>query len=117
MTRDNSSRGLVKFWSALAFTIGVAVGALALSYLQAQRTLWLIGFLGAVAGAVAIFERFGEVPGSSGRGSYKHWRARSRATFTAGPRKEVKNKPPARRGQLRAINGKKTADPPSSGAS
>jgi uncharacterized membrane protein YfcA len=117
MTRDNGSRRLVKFWSALVFTLGVAVGAIALNYLQAQRTLWLIGFLGAVAGAVAIFEQFGEARDPGVRGSYKHWQNRGRPTFSAAPRKEAKNKPPSRRGQLRAINGKKTADPPSSGAS
>lgn len=116
MTRDNGSRRLVKFWSALAFTIGVAAGAIALTYLQAQRTLWLVGFLGAVAGALAIYEQFGETR-AGGRGTYKHWQTRGRTSFPSAPRKDSKTKPPTRRGQLRAINGKKTADPPSSGAS
>jgi hypothetical protein len=63
MARDKGSRRLLKFWFVLAFTFGTITGALALKYLHAQGTLWIVLFFGAIAGAVAIFEQFGEPRG------------------------------------------------------
>jgi len=67
MPRDKGSRRLFKFWWVLAFTLGAAGGALSSEFLHAQNTFWIVLFLGAVAGAVAIFEHFGDPSGSKSR--------------------------------------------------
>ena len=79
MAREMGSGRLYKFWLLLAFTLGTAGGTLASYLLHTQNTLWIILFLGAVTGAVAIFEQFGD---SRGRGLHTpinpaRWRGRS----------------------------------------
>ncbi len=116
MARERSSGRLVKFWWAAAFTAGVAAGAVCFGLLGAQRTAWIVGFLGAVAGAVATYEQFTE-PGMRAPGPARTGWARRGWPQPAASRKSVKTKPTSRRGQLRAIEGRKPAapaDPPES---
>jgi hypothetical protein len=119
MARETGSGRLYKFWLLLAFTLGTAGGMLASDLLHTQNTLWIILFLGAVTGAVAIFEQFGD---SRGRGLHTpinptRWRGRSLPSHPLPPRTQTNGKRPARRAQLHAITGKKNAEPPSSGTS
>jgi hypothetical protein len=67
MARETGSGRPYKFWWVLAFTLGTAGGALASQLLHAQNTVWIILFLGAVTGAVAIFEQFGDSRGRESR--------------------------------------------------
>lgn len=108
MAREKNSRRLVKFWWLAAFTAGVAVGAISLSVAGAQRTAWIASFLGAMACAVAIYEQF------SDPAAVTRFTSRPRGGWTrrgwlhpTSPRKPVKVKPAPRRGQLRAIDGRK----------
>jgi hypothetical protein len=119
MARDKVSQRLSGFWSALAFTLGTAAGALSLEFLHAQNTFWIILFLGAIAGAVAIFEQFG-APRSNGLRAplnSSRWTGRGLANHPLPPHKQTIGKHPRRRAQLHAITGKKSAEPPSSGTS
>jgi hypothetical protein len=119
MPRDKGSRRLYKFWSVLAFTLGTAAGALSFSFLHAQNTLWAILFLAAIAGAVAIFEQFGDPRGRGARipANPARWTGRGLPHHPLPPRKPAAVKRPARRAQLHAITGKKNVEPPSSGTS
>jgi len=119
MARDKGSRRLNKFWFVSAFTCGVAAGAVSLSYVRAQGTFWIVLFFGAIAGAVAIFEQFGKPHSNSLRSPAgpSRWTRRAQPFHPAAPRKSAGGKPPARRAKLHAINGKKSAEPPSSGTS
>ncbi len=121
MARDKGSQRLFKFWLVLAFTLGIASGAFSLAYLRAQGTLWIVLFFGAIAGAVAMFEQFGKPSGHNLRAPAKpaRWSRRTQPFHPVTPRKPAnsKSKPPARRAQLHAITGKKSAEPPSSSTS
>lgn len=119
MARDTGSRRLLKFWCVLAFTIGAAAGALSLEFLQPQSTVWLIVFLGAITGAVAIFEQFGEPRGRKLRPPIypPRWSGHHQPNLPILPRKQARGKRSPRRAQLHAITGKKNVEPPSSGAS
>jgi uncharacterized membrane protein YfcA len=119
MARDKGSQRLFKFWFASAFTCGIAVGAFSLAYLRAQGTLWIVLFFGAIAGAIAIFEQFGKPHGHNLRTPAKpsRWSRRTQPFHPVTPRKPVNTKPAARRAQLHAITGKKSAEPPSSSTS
>ena len=124
MAREKHSRRLVKFWWFAAFTAGVAVGAISLSVTGAQKTAWMVGFLGAMACAVAIYEQFSDSAGPRFTSRPRRvWTRRGWSQPTA-PRTPVKTKPAPRRGQLRVIDGRKPApsanspetSPPSSDA-
>jgi len=119
MARETGSGRLYKFWWVLAFTLGTAVGALAFSLLHAQNTVWVILFFGAVTGAVAIFEQFGDSGGRVSRAPLNPARrgVRNLPSHSLPPRAQANGKHHARRAQLHAITGKKNADPPSSGSS
>jgi len=119
MARDKGSRRLSKFWWVFTFTLGTAGGAISSEFLHAQNTFWIILFLGAVAGAVAIFEQFGDQRGRGARAplSAPRWSGRSLPNHPLSPHKQAVGKRPARRAQLHAITGKKNAEPPSSGTS
>ena len=119
MARDKGSRRLTKFWWVLSFTLGTAGGALSYEFLHAQNTFWIVLFLGAVAGAVAIFEQFGDPRSRGSRGPVNppRWGGRSLPNHPPPPRKQANGKRQARRAQLHAITGKKNAEPPSSGTS
>jgi hypothetical protein len=119
MARETGSQHLSKFWWVLAFTLGTAGGALASEFLHAQNTFWIILFLGAVTGAVAIFEQFSD---PHGRGlrlpiTPPRWVGRSLPSHPSPPRSQTNGKRQARRAQLHAITGRKNAEPPSSGTS
>jgi uncharacterized membrane protein YfcA len=118
MARDKGSRRLLKFWFVVAFTCGTATGALSLEFLHAQGTLWTILFFGAIAGAVAIFDQFGEPRSRNFRTRIKpsRWTRRAQPYHPVTPRKPADGKHPARRAQLHAITGKKNVEPPSSGS-
>jgi hypothetical protein len=60
MAREAGSRRLYKYRWMLSFTLGGVVGALSSEFMHGQNTFWIILFFGAVTGAVAIFEQFGE---------------------------------------------------------
>lgn len=121
MARDKGSRRLLKFWFVAAFTCGTAIGALSLEFLRAQGTLWEILFFGAIAGAVAIFDQFGEPRSRNLRTRINpyssRWTRRIQPYHPVTPRKPANGKHPARRAQLHAITGKKNVEPPSSGTS
>ena len=119
MARDKDSGRLLKFWFVLAFTFGTAAGALSLEFLHAQGTLWIILFFGAIAGAVAIGEQFGDPRSRNLRSPSKpsRWGRRSQPLHPVTPRKPANGEHPARRAQLHMITGKKNAEPPSSGTS
>jgi hypothetical protein len=119
MARETGSGRLYKFWWVLAFTLGTAVGELASTLLHAQNAFWIILFLGAVTGAVAIYEQFGESRGRRSRAPINPKRrgTRNPPGDSLPPRAEASGKQHARRVQLHAIAGKKNADPPSSGSS
>lgn len=119
MARDINSRRLHKFWWVLAFTLGSAAGALALSFFHAEGTFWITLFLAAIAGAVAILELFGD-PRSRGLRAPSNparWGGRGLPSHPPPVRKPTAVKRPARRAQLHAISGKKNVEPPSSGTS
>jgi hypothetical protein len=115
MAREAGSRRLFKFWWVLSFTLGAAGGALSSQFLHAQNTFWIILFLGAVSGAVAIFEQFSDTRGHTRRTATKpaRWRGRNLSSHPLPPRAPGSVKRPARRAQLHAITGKKNAEPPS----
>ncbi len=119
MARDKGSRRLSKFWWVLAFTLGTAGGALSSEFLHAQNTFWVILFLGAVTGAVAIFEQLSDPRGRTSRApnNAARWAARNVPNHPLPAHKTATGKRPARRAQLHAITGKKNAEPPSSGSS
>jgi hypothetical protein len=119
MARQTGSRRLFKFWLVLAFTLGTLGGAIASEFLHVQNTFWIILFLGAVTGAVAIFEQFGDPRGLAQRPAINppRWGGHGLSGHKLPPRTQVNHKHPARRAQLHAITGKKNAEPPSSGTS
>ena len=119
MARETGSGRPYKFWWVLAFTLGTAGGALASQLLHAQNTVWIILFLGAVTGAVAIFEQFGDSRGRESRAPINpaRWGGRSLPSHPVLPRTQANGKLQARRARLHAITGKKNAEPPSSGTS
>jgi hypothetical protein len=112
MAGDGDSRRFVKLWWVLAFLAGIPAGALSVTFFGISGTVWgLAGFGIPVAGVIAALEWFGQK--RHFRPAFGHWRRPPRAN---GPqvRKPSKARPTAGRGQLRAINGRKAADPPSS---
>jgi hypothetical protein len=114
MAREKSTNRLVKFWWCAAFTAGVVAGAVLLRLTDAQRTAWTVGFLGAIAFAVAIYEQFSE-PGLGGSARQRGGWASRGWTQPAVARKPDKPKTGLKRGQLRAIEGRKsqtTSDSP-----
>lgn len=118
MVRDKDFRRLDKFWWFLAFTVGAAAGALMLQFLHAESTFWIIIFLGAIVGAVAIFEQFGDARGRASRvgGGPFRWGVSAAPNQPSPPRKPADNKRQAHRAQLHAITGKKNVEPPSTGS-
>lgn len=113
MAREKSTYRLVKFWWCAAFTAGVVVGAVLLRLTDAQRTAWTVGFLGAIAFAVAIYEQFTE-PGLGGAARQRGGWVNRGWTQPAVARKPNKPKAGPKRGQLRAIEGRKSRVAPDS---
>jgi hypothetical protein len=94
MARDKGSRRLTKFWLVLSFTLGTAAGALSFEFLHAQNTFWIVLFLAAVAGAVAIFEQFGQPRSRGLRGPINspRWGGRSMPNHPPPPHKQANPK-------------------------
>jgi len=114
MAGDNGSRRFVRLWWVLAFTAGAAVGAASIILIGLQDTVWwIVGVCGSAIAVTAIFERYGEGGLGLPRSPKRHWRPPHQGAHHNLGRKETKAKSPVRRGRLRAINGKKIAEPPS----
>ena len=113
MAGDEGSRRFVVLWWVLAFIAGVPTGVLAVTYFGVTDTIWgLAGFGIPVAGVIAALEWFGQR--HRGTRTQRHrWRRPPRSN-TMPARKATKGRPPLGRGQLHAITGRKTAEPPSS---
>jgi hypothetical protein len=114
MAGDNGSRHFVRLWWVLAFTAGAAVGAASIVLIGLQDTIWwIVGVCGSLIAVTAIFERYGDGGLGLPRTPKRHWRPAHQSGQHSVGRKEAKPKSPARRGRLRAIDGKKIAEPPS----
>lgn len=113
MAGDEGSRRFVVLWWVLAFMAGIPTGVLSVTYFGVTDTIWgLAGFGVPITGVIAALEWFGQR--HRGRRTPRHqWRRPPRAN-TAPARKATKGRPSLGRGQLRAITGRKTAEPPSS---
>lgn len=114
MAGDNGSRRFVRLWWVLAFTVGAAVGAASIILIGLQDTIWwIVGVCGSVIAVTAIFERYGDGRLGLPHTPKRHWRPPHQSGQHSVGRKEAKPKSPVRRGRLRAIDGKKIAEPPS----
>lgn len=112
MAGDEGSRRFVVLWWVIAFMAGIPTGALAVTFFGVTNTIWgVAGFGVPIAGVIAALEWFGKNRG--GRTPRRQWRHPPRANATPA-RKATKGRPPLGRGQLHAITGRKTAEPPSS---
>jgi hypothetical protein len=116
MPGEKGSRRFVKLWWVLAFTVGAIVGAGSIVLVGLQYTVWwIVGVCGTLIAVTAIFERYGEGNLGLPRTTRRRW---SPVTARQMPqaRGGAKPKDPVRRGRLRAISGKKIAEPPSGGS-
>ncbi len=112
MAGDDGSRRFVVLWWVLAFMAGIPAGVVSVIYFGITNTIWgLAGFGVPIAAVIAALEWFGWH--RSARVSRHQWR-RSPRSKTMPVRKAAKGRPPLKRGQLHAITGRKTAEPPSS---
>jgi hypothetical protein len=113
MAGDEGSRRFVVLWWVIAFMAGIPTGVLAVAFFGVTDTIWgLAGFGIPIAGVIAALEWFGH-RNRGVRTPRRQWRQPPR-TNVMPARKATKGRPPLGRGQLRAITGRKTADPPSS---
>jgi hypothetical protein len=117
MAAGSGSRRFVRFWWVIAFLVGVAVGAVCVTFAGIPDTIWaVLGFGVPVAAVIGALEWFGDSRVSLPRPAHGRWRRPMR--MAPHPQKPPRRpKPSSRRGQLHAIDGRKAADPPSSGAS
>jgi len=109
MASDNNSRAFINFWWILALTLCAVAGAFSADTVGLSGAVWGIVGLGVPIAAAR------RVRGTKSSQNYK--RRPLRRDFRAPPLKGQKAKAPVRHGQLYAIRGNKTADPPSSGGS
>ena len=115
MAGDKGSRRFVRLWWVLAFTAGAAAGAISMSVIGLQNTIWWIaGVCGSVLAVTAILEGYGDGGLAMPRRPNRYRRPLQGTPQIAG-RKSAKLKVPLRRGRLRAISGKKIAEPPPGG--
>ena len=113
MAGDQGSRRFVVLWLVLAFMAGIPTGVLAVTYFGVPDTIWgLAGFGVPIAGLIAALEWLGQRHRSV-RAPRQQWRRLPRANGSP-IRKPTKGRPQPGRGQLHAITGRKTAEPPSS---
>jgi len=116
MASGKGRRQLVGFWWVLAFMLGAAAGSLSSNLIGISYTAWwVVGFCGSAAVVVGMVEWFGQGHRSGSRPAGMG-RPFMRTNLTP-PQKDAQHKTASRRGQLHAITGRKSADPPSSGAS
>jgi hypothetical protein len=118
MAGDKVSRRLVKFWWVVAFVVGAGLGTVSTVIVGPRNAIWLITSFGVIVGAVvAVVELGGERPDYVNRALSRPWFGPPRSSGRGKPSAhKPKDKPHGRRGQLHAISGKKTADPPSHGS-
>jgi hypothetical protein len=113
MAGDEDSRRFVVLWWVLAFMAGIPAGVLSVTYFGVTDTIWgLAGFGAPLVGVVAALEWFGQRHRRV-QAPRRQWRRPPRVNSTPA-RKVAKGRPPLGRGQLHAISGRKTAEPPSS---
>ena len=113
MAGDEGSRRFVVLWLVLAFMAGIPTGVLAVTYFGVTDTIWVLaGFGVPLAGVIGVLEWFGRRHRGT-RGPRPQWR-RPPGANTTPSRKSLKGRAPLGRGQLRAITGRKTAEPPPS---
>jgi hypothetical protein len=113
MAGDEGSRRFVVLWWVIAFMAGIPTGVLAVDFFGVTDTIWgLAGFGIPIAGVIAALEWFSQ-RNRGVRTARRQWRQPPR-TNAIPARKATKGRPPLGRGQLHAITGRKTADPPSS---
>lgn len=114
MASGKGRRQLVGFWWVLAFMLGAAAGALSSNLVGMPYTAWwIVGFCGSAALVVGIVEWFGQGRQAGSSRSATRWRPPARTKLSQPPQRISREKGSGRRGQLHAINGRKTADPPS----
>lgn len=113
MAGDEGSRRFVVLWWVIAFMAGIPTGVLSATYFGVTDTIWgLVGFGVPIAGVIAALEWFGQRRRSQ-RSQRHRWRRPPRPTPVSA-RKVAKGRTTTGRGQLHAITGRKTAEPPSS---
>jgi len=118
MAGDNGSRRFIKVWWAFAFTLGAITGAVAVTFAGIADTMWAIAGLGVpITATFALLEWLTVRRAAPGRPVPHGWRQAMRVNSGQSPQKSAKGKLAPRRGQLRAIAGRKSGEPPSSGAS
>jgi hypothetical protein len=116
MAGDKGSRRFVRLWWVLAFTIGAVAGAASITLAGLQYTAWwIVGVCGTLMVVTAIFERYGDSKPILPRSARRRWHPPLQRHPPPAGRTTAKPKDPVRRGRLRAINGKKVAEPPSGG--
>jgi hypothetical protein len=116
MAYDNGSWRSTKLWWVLAiFMLGAAAGALSVNFAGLYSTFWwIIGLCGSLLAVSLFFERLHERRQPGAGPTRNPWRKAVGLNFSTTSRKDAqKEKPVGRRGQLHAITGRKTADPPS----
>jgi len=118
MAGDNSSRAFVNFWWILALTLCAVAGAFSADIVGLSGAVWGIVGLGVpIAAAAGLLGWFSARRLRGTNSSQNRKRRPLRRDFKPPPLKGQKSKAPVRHGQLYAIRGNKTADPPSSGGS
>jgi hypothetical protein len=119
MAGDKGSRRFVRdWWMLAAFMLGAVLGALASNAIGIYLTLWVVIGVGVPLLAVSVM--FAHLEERRRMTTVQPLRRTPRKTAVTGssvPSSKVslKGKPTGTRGQLRAINGKKTT--PSTGSS
>ena len=111
MSGGKGSRRLVKFWWVLAAMVGADAGATAAAMQGFPSTLWAIAGVGIpILAVIGVLEWTADDPA---RGASKRWRDVRRPVAQPQRVRDAAKLVP-RRAQLHAINGRKTAEPPSS---
>jgi hypothetical protein len=116
MAGEKGSRRFIRLWWVLAFSAGAVAGAASIALVGLQYTVWwIVGVCGTLIAVTAIFERYGDGNLILPRTARRRWRPPTQGRTIPPKRDLAKPKDPVRRGRLRAINGKKIAEPPSGG--
>lgn len=114
MPGDNRSQRFVKTWWAVAFIAGTIAGAAGTIFVGVPYTVWgIAGFGLPVVGLIAILEWL-RVRRLAPRSGGRRWGYQVRTNPAQSQYKDSKSKLQSRRGQLRAIAGRKSGEPPSS---
>ena len=121
MAGDKGSRRFVRdWWMLAAFMLGAVLGGLASNAIGVYLTLWVVIGVGVPLLAVSVmFAHLEERRRMTNAQPLRRTPRKTAATASSVPSSKVslKGKPTGTRGQLRAINGKKTDGSPSTGSS